>query len=247
MLQFDRLNAFLDYIRKTKSASYKKLSESLHYSESTIRRDAVELEKQGYITSVYGGVIYNEENINTIPLPTRVNRNIEAKQNVAKQAAGYVENGMSILLYSSSTVLQMIPFLKPFKKLKILTNSLSVIEKLADIDASVYLTGGRLRIDDRILIGPFSEDTLKKYHPDAVFYSPSAISYSGDVTTHHDDNLGFIHLMFDRSDRIYLLCDSSKIGHSEPFSICNIENVDNVFCEVDLPHEMQEAIGKRRK
>lgn len=247
MLQFSRINAFLEYIREEKSATYRKLSADLHYSESTIRRDALILEKQGYITSVYGGVILNEDNINTTPLPTRVNRNIEAKINIAKQAASKVQNGMSLLLYSSSTVIQMIPFLKPYKKLKVLTNSLTVLEKLTEIDADVYLTGGRLRRDDGILIGSFSENTLSSFHPDLAFYSPSAISFSGDVTTHHDDNLSFIRTMLKRSEKFMLLCDSSKIGQSEMFSICSVEDVDAVFCETEIPSSINNLIGMNRK
>ncbi len=247
MLQFDRINTLLVYIREKKSSNYRRIAADLHCSESTVRRDALVLEKQGYVISVYGGIIYNEDNINTTTLPTRVNKNIEAKIQIAKQAAEYVQNGMSILLYSSSTVIQMIPFLKQFRRLKILTNSLSVIDKLTDIDAQVYLTGGRLRIDDNILIGSYSEDTLMRFHPDIAFYSPSAISDDGDVTTHHDDNLSFIRLMFARSNKTILLCDSSKIGRSEPFSICGLDDIDAVLCETPLPDKIKGMIGKNRK
>ena len=247
MLQFDRINTLLEYIREKKSSNYRKIAADLHCSESTVRRDALVLEKQGYVISVYGGIIYNEDNINTTTLPTRVNKNIEAKIQIAKQAAEYVQNGMSILLYSSSTVIQMIPFLKQFRRLKILTNSLSVIDKLTDIDAQVYLTGGRLRIDDNILIGSYSEETLMRFHPDIAFYSPSAISYDGDVTTHHDDNLSFIRLMFARSNKTILLCDSSKIGRSEPFSICGLGDIDAVLCETPLTDKIRGMIGKNRK
>lgn len=57
MLAEERFSLILDLLARQRTATVQELCEALNASESTIRRDLNELDKQGKLNKVYGGAI----------------------------------------------------------------------------------------------------------------------------------------------------------------------------------------------
>ena len=238
MLADERLAELLQYIREKRAARYTQLARDLHVSQSTVRRDAAILETQGYIDRIYGGVRLSGASIVSMPLPVRIRSNPDAKDEIARRAVQTLHDGMSVFLFSSSTVMRMIPHMSRFKKLRVLTNSTIICEQLTEMDVETYCTGGRLRLSDHVFVGAHAERTLRSFCPDASFFSPNAISEGGDITVFSEENVSFIRLMMERSRKMYILCDSSKLNRSEFFSVGHVSQADAVFCDQPLPESM---------
>ena len=238
MLADERLAGLLQYIRDKRAARYTQIARDLHVSQSTVRRDAAILESQGYIDRIYGGVRLSSANIVNMPLPVRIRSNPDAKDDIARQAAAMLHDGMSVFLFSSSTVMRMIPHMGRLKKLRVLTNSTIICEQLTEMGIETYCTGGRLRLSDHVFVGAHAERTLRSFCPDASFFSPNAISETGDISVFSEENVSFIRLMMERSRKMYILCDHTKLNRSEFFSVGHVSQADAVFCDQPLPESM---------
>ena len=59
MLISERHNQIIFALQQNPGISVRELSEKLHFSEPTIRRDYTELERRGILTKCYGGAILN--------------------------------------------------------------------------------------------------------------------------------------------------------------------------------------------
>ena len=57
MLAEERFSLILDLLTRQRTATVQELCEALNASESTIRRDLNELDKQGKLNKVHGGAI----------------------------------------------------------------------------------------------------------------------------------------------------------------------------------------------
>ena len=65
--EYNRLQGILDILEACKSISIHNLAQKLYVSETTIRRDLNELQKQGKVRRVFGGVLLMERDLVTTP------------------------------------------------------------------------------------------------------------------------------------------------------------------------------------
>lgn len=247
MLPQEHLEKMLAMIRRDHSCSYTQMAKELHISLSTARRDALELVRQGFAEKVYGGIMILGTGVNTLPANERKKTNVEAKRAAAAKACDVIHDNMSILLYSSSTILQLVPFLNRYKGLKVLTNSVEICEQLTEMGVETYCTGGQLRLTDMGFFGSVCEEMVIRFHPQCFFFSPTAISSDGEIMTYREGGQRFIRLAMEKCDATYCICDSSKLDRSEFFSICGAEDVNGIFCDQPLPEELAARVGRHRK
>ena len=57
MLPYDRQKEIVGILRETGHVSIHKLAQLVHVSEPTLRRDLVQMEKQGLVRRTYGGAV----------------------------------------------------------------------------------------------------------------------------------------------------------------------------------------------
>lgn len=92
-------------------------------SFATIRRDLSILESQGKVLRTHGGVILRKTAETEIPLILREEQNNKSKKIIAEKAASYIQNGDVIFMDASSTASYLIPYLKNFRDIIVITNS----------------------------------------------------------------------------------------------------------------------------
>ena len=68
------------------------LCDTFQVSKNTIRRDIAELEQQGLIKKVYGGIVLAEPSGSPEPFASRESRNADAKKQIARMAADFVHH-----------------------------------------------------------------------------------------------------------------------------------------------------------
>ena len=125
MLQCERQDEILSKLEKQKSINISVLAKQLYVSEATIRRDINTLEKIGLVKRVYGGVMLTKYASSTdMPLTLREQERRPQKEIIASKAAELLYDGASIFMDASSTVQHMIPYLKAYENLTVITNSI---------------------------------------------------------------------------------------------------------------------------
>jgi len=227
MLTLERQNGIYEYLKLHKSASVSELSRKFFIGETTIRRDLEKLERENLVKRSYGGAILLESPNAEIPITIREKEQSEAKSIIGKLAANCVSDGDIIIMDSSTTTYSMIPYLTSKANLTIITNGVKAVTAAGQIlKSKIYCTGGRLRENSQSLVGPGAADTIKNFSAQKLFFSCRAISDTLVAMDNCENEAELRKIMMSQSDKVYLLCDSSKFSKTAFYRICSLDSVD---------------------
>ena len=233
MFNLERQNEILSILEKDRSVSVNKLSKLLYVSQPTIRRDLDTLEKLGKVVRTHGGVVLRETAEKEIPLLLREEQNNRSKQVIAQKAQGLIKNGDVIFLDASSTVSYLIPHLKKFSDIIVVTNSPKTSMRLGEEHIKNYCTGGMLLFHSVAYVGSDVESFISKINADILFFSSRGYSEDGRITDSSIEEATVKKAMMKNAAKVYYLCDSSKKNKKYMYNICNIRDVDGVITEND--------------
>lgn len=231
MISAERLNKILDILKEKKYVSIKYLSENLYVSKSTIRRDLIELEKSGHIIRNRGGASLVSSNSFELASQFRYKENFEKKDYITDLALDFIENAMSICLDASSTVDLLSKKLHRFKKLILITNSVSIPSYFNDYEKiTVYCSGGLLKNNYNYYIGPSAEIYLAQFLPDLYIFSAKSIDRSGIYEAEHDQ-IQIKRQMIENSKTSILLVDSSKFDTHSFIKVSDLDKIDYIISD----------------
>lgn len=237
MTVYERQNAILNFLKQQHFSTIKELSKIVWTSESSIRRDIKILESKGFIKQFYGGVILSGYENSVVPVALRNNHNSSVKDELAKQAAMHFFDGATVFMDGSSTVRRIIKYINGFHRIRIITNNHLIFNETISPEIQLYCTGGRFVPENNIFVGSTAENFLKGITADLMFFSSQAISKTGEISDSSEEETSLRKIMLSRAKKKIFLCDSSKIGLSYTFTVCNKEEVDEIICDKKLPWE----------
>jgi DeoR/GlpR family transcriptional regulator of sugar metabolism len=232
MLKISRQEKIILALKNKNDLKISDLGEMLNVSFATIHRDLDELEREGRVKKVFGGVILNTaQDIETKTI-IRLNTNIEGKKKVASKALEFIENGDCLFLDNSSTCYYFAKIISEsnFKNIVIVTNSYLIPGLFSKNDeVQVVCTGGLFVADMNSFAGPCSIAAINEFNGNKFFFSVAAISISGGLSDIYSIDLVSVKReMFKKSKEKICLVDSSKfnkIGQSKIFSLDEISKV----------------------
>jgi DeoR family myo-inositol catabolism operon transcriptional repressor len=206
-----RIKKLEAYIIDNERASIEELCSVFNVSKNTIRRDINELEKQGKIKKVYGGIILSDKKT-TEPFESREEKNKDAKQIIAELASNFVEDGDIIFIDSGTTTMHMIPYLSEKKNLTIITNNLHVIiNSLPYYDLNVISTGGTLFRRTYSFVDVNAVANLKKYNISKAFMATTGVSIAKGLTNSSSYEYDIKKYIVESCDKVILLADNTKL------------------------------------
>jgi len=145
MLQLERQQKILDYLKENRKATTNELSELLGVSTTTIRTDLNQMDKEKLLTKTHGGAIYKDKTHDMTDLTSRAYlfhdralENKEAKEEIANEAIKLVSDHMCIFLDASSTAYTLGMKLSGFTELTVITNGINLALELKDIPDRRY-------------------------------------------------------------------------------------------------------------
>ena len=235
MIQYERQQKILDFMREKRSATVKEIADMIFVSESSVRRDIEHLENMGLVSRVYGGVVLKEHKNSVVPLSLRDVENHNVKDKLARRAAKMIPDGTTVFIDSSSTTWRIVKHIDHCKDLRIITNSLTIFKELENENVEAYCTGGIFRPKTQDFVGFAAEKYIRSVNADIVFFSAQAISEDGEISDVSAEWTSLRRAMLDRAKRKVFLCDSSKIGLRRPFILCTKDEVDEIICDGALP------------
>lgn len=234
MIPYERQLQILQYLETKEVASiedFMNLFDSV--SESTIRRDLKALEDEGQVLLLRGGGVRLKMESYEAPVDTKKNKQVAAKETIAKYAAGLVEDGDSIYLDSGSTTLEMVKYLKN-KKITIVTTNALIYPELQGTHLKVYVLGGELNISTASIFGTTTNMALTKNFFNKAFIGASGFSERAGISTPDVREAEKKQIVRENSEQTYVLVDSSK---AEKNTMCKIYELGEVpiICEKEVP------------
>ena len=103
------------------------------------------------------------------------------------------------------------------------------------------LTGGTLRSRTRALVGPTAESFMERTNFDLLFLGTNAIDADGGLTTPNEDEARMKQLMTEKSARVVLVADATKVGKRSFVKFADVRDVDVFVTDEELPPRERQA------
>lgn len=243
MLIEERRQHILSLIQKHGRVLVDELSDSLHLSKITIRKDLDYLESKELLLRTHGGALPTSAGALADPtLQEKIGLRHEEKERIGIAAASMVAERQCIVLDSGSTTLEIARALSRFQKLTIITNSLNIAAELTNTSFEVILLGGFLRPNSLSLVGPITEDQMREFHADLLFLAVDGFDRQVGLTTPNVLESRVNRAMIKASDKVVAVCDSTKFNRRSHSLIADMSAVHHVITDNGLPEEEAVAI-----
>lgn len=230
----------LELIQRDGAISIHRLAAEIGMSISTARRDVDYLSAAGFLERSHGGAALSMRSRTTFEPASDIADQVARPEKLAigRYAAGLIEDGQSVFLDSSTTVLEAANALvERDLSLTAVTNDLRIAIALKDLQkVQLIVPGGQIRGGSFTLVGSPAEAVIRTLQADiALIGVHSLANLRPSETSIEVANIK--RAWIEAANRVLLLLDSSKFDHSAFCEICPIEDVDEVICDDGLDPE----------
>lgn len=236
----------LEHLRASGPASIQELAEVIGGSLSTARRDLEHLTEAGYLERTHGGALL-------IP-PARAAFEGEfslqqamcraQKQAIGIEAAERLSSRQSVILDSSSTVLEAVRGVaRRSLPLTVVTNSLEIALVAVGVpDWRVIVPGGTARPGSTMLAGTTGEEFFANIHADVFLVG--ALAVTGTLLTDATLEVAALKRAMMRSaQRRILLVDSSKFRPPCFSAFGDLSEIDEIITDSGIAPEHLDALA----
>lgn len=211
-------------------------------SEITARRDLNSLEERGRIERTHGGAVAIRMYTSEVVFSEKGEKNKDQKSLIARAALFFVEEGDTIFINSGSTTYEFMKHLARYRNIRIITNNGALLFS-NEINASIIMTGGRLRFNTRCFVGEVALNMLSTVNASKAFIGADGITPPNGVTSPSEEEAAVTRKMVRQTvGKVTLLADESKIGRISPFKIVGMEEIDNLVTVGNIDDVVQKEM-----
>jgi DeoR/GlpR family transcriptional regulator of sugar metabolism len=242
----ERRARILDIVATRGRVRTAELAELLEVAEPTIRRDVADLDRQRLLRRTHGGALALRPAYEPA-MATRAGVHARSKQAIAEACAELIADGDSVFFDSGTTVQAIADALRRRlveappgsvsrpAHVNVLTSALGVAALLADVPTVRHtVLGGQYRTRGGCFVGPLALETLQQFTVNTAFIGVTGLSEIGFTVS----DLGDAQLkaaVMDRSRRVVVAMDSSKIGASDFRRVCDLDRVHVIVTDTQEP------------
>lgn len=232
-----RRDAIVAMINRRGDVSFGDLKKAFpDVSDMTLRTDLKKLDESKRIIRIHGGAKSVQVVIGTDDfLNKRSFRNVEEKQVIAEKALRLVKPEATIYIDSGSTTTAFARIF-PDQPNIIYTTGLSCVTELANLERPIVnIPGGRL---NRYSVSVCSTGTVKELERvnfDQVFIGVTCYEERTGFTCGNNEEAILKQTAIKNSVQVIVLMDSFKVNHRNPFTICNLDDIDILVSDGNLP------------
>ena len=244
----ERVSYLTNILKRTGQVTVSEAVEMLGVSEATVRRLFASMEREGLALRSHGLLR---------PAPAGPAYSFEAsahvysreKQNIGRMAAMFVEDGDTIYLDCGTTVFQMTLCLSQriaageFSALNIVTNSLVNTQALTSAPGCrLFLVGGEYDSERRDFSGPLTERFITPFHFNKCFLGCDGVTQHDGFSSNNVNISSLNTCVMERSDAVYVLCDSSKMDRSSMVSYAPLNRISALVTDAEPARELRAAL-----
>lgn len=241
MLARERQRKIYEMIELKGAVTTSKLMEIFDVSIETVRRDLLLMEREGKLSRVHGGAVTKGNMKGYSELWERNKEQNTQKEELSLKATEFINDGDVVSIDSGSTAIFFASAIKEkFSELTVITYSADVFEILEKCkNFKVILCGGHYIPEERAFAGDITLDALKKLHIQKAFVCPSAISLEFGIFDYQKDIILMQKQIFNSSDDIYILADSSKFEKKALLKLADMKNDFTYITDSLLSEELK--------
>ncbi|WP_413691434.1 DeoR/GlpR family DNA-binding transcription regulator [Psychromonas sp. KJ10-2] len=235
----NRQHHILTRLTQQDYCSIDQLSSDFSITKQTVTRDINALCDLGLARRQNGGVSVpaSLENSNYL---TRKASFSDVKHKIATQVAQQIPNGSTVFLGIGTTISAIAEQLGQHQQLRIVTNNFEAAAILSHYDhIETWIAGGRLRHNDRDIIGESSDDLFQQFIADIGIISCAAVTPLQSVETskktiewcldHELQEAKVSQAIINNSLQTWLVAHENKWHQQACSKVAPLTNFDQVF------------------
>jgi DeoR/GlpR family transcriptional regulator of sugar metabolism len=165
---------------------------------------------------------------------------------IGKLAATYVTDGNTIILDSGTPTTYMAQFLKGYRDLTVITNSLGVFHALEDDPGvRVILTGGEFHRDSGSLVGRGGQLFLREIRADKAFIVAGGVSSAFGVSSKNLPEAEIRRAMINAAREVVVLADHSVLGVDANIRVTDLDKVDTLITDTGALAALRLELNQR--
>ncbi|MBE6929529.1 MAG: DeoR/GlpR transcriptional regulator [Ruminococcaceae bacterium] len=223
-----RQKDILDWVNQKQRVSVTFLAQTLFFSEMTIRRDLIKLENEGYLKRYHGGAMALSLT-ELYPIEQRMFINEHEKRDIAKYAEKHLRDNQTIFLPGSSTCAYLLPFMKNYSGLHIITNSVQFLVTLSEMNIRCTISGGEYYAAEKVLVGHAANHFFRSMNYDIAFQGCDGITEDGQISVVREHAAELFRISFTNAEKHIIIADHSKYGVRCTYNVCRVDDADEVI------------------
>ena len=247
MLAEERFSQILALLAEKHTATVQELCEALNVSESTIRRDLLELDRQGRVNKVHGGATLpsSQFRADEPTMEAKETLAVSQKSTIAKAAAALIQADDFVYLDAGSTTLAVARAVSGAAlDAHYVTNGIAHARLLAQKGCRVFVPGGLLRPQTEAIIGAAAMAALQQYNFTKAFLGANGIDLVAGFTTPDPEEAAVKACAARRAHEIWFLADDTKFGSIYPAVIAGLQDGSILTNRCPDPRYRQQTLVK---
>jgi DeoR family transcriptional regulator of aga operon len=242
--QQQRFHAILTGLQENGSVAVDLLSDKLHVSVVTIRRDLDMLEQQGLLRRSHGGAVsieplFYEPFKKDRSFQAQLERQANEKRRIGRAAASLINPGETIAITPGTTTAEIIRGIPLNSKITVVTNTANIAMELSKRkDVSVFVTGGHLHGEWFSLVGPTAIRSLDNMLIHTMFIGVDGIDAQWGLSCFSSDEAELNGTMVRHARRHIAVVDHTKFGVVANWSICDTATLKTLITDTGATDEM---------
>ncbi|MCQ0990486.1 DeoR/GlpR family DNA-binding transcription regulator [Jiella marina] len=208
------------------------LADEFAVSEDTIRRDLREMAAQGLCERVYGGALARPPALRHESFAQRRDREPRRKSDLARKAASFLEDGMTVFIDAGSTNIALAAQLPPERRLTLLTHCPAAAMAVTPCTGhAVHLIGGRYSAETGACLGSQTLSEIEALRPDLLVLGACGIDPRAGVTAFDPEDAAVKRCLGTRARSVMVLATADKLGTAAPFAVLEAGAVNRLVTD----------------
>lgn len=247
MFAEERYLRIVELVNQIGKCTVLELSELLHVSAVTIRRDLEKLEENNLLIRTHGGAI----SLLSQPTEAGTERSfyekeealVMEKNKIAAAAAALVKDEEAILLTPGTTNMFLAKKLLNRKEITFVTNAANIATHIVDqTDMDVILIGGKMRKKSFAMVGSIAEEGLRNIRVDKLFLGVDGLDIGEGLTTPNLAEASINRQMITIAKQVIVVADHTKFGRVMFSHIASIDAVHTIITDSQLSEVYRQQI-----
>jgi DeoR/GlpR family transcriptional regulator of sugar metabolism len=167
------------------------------------------------------------------------------RRQIAGKAAELVNPGDVVLVDGGPIAAYLAEELKQKKEITVITNSVTVFDTLNHTPGITLIsTGGAVRYNTQMLVGPTAEGALREFRADKLFLMVSGITLDFGLSHHTISEVTIKQAMMRSAREIIVLADHTAFGAEVGIQIAPLKAAHKLITDDALPPSTRLEISK---
>ncbi len=246
MKTYDRGAQIERLLRHKPLVSIHEISKTFGVSMATARRDLDRLAQRGIVERVHGGARLISKAPPEMPVMLRSAEQAEEKARIAEAAARLINDNETVFLGSGTTVMEVARRLPALRNLTVITNSLLVVNVLAERDdIHLIILGGIFRHSENSMYGHLVEEALSAIRPDKVLFGIRAIDLHYGLSNDFIPEISTDRKILATAREVIIVADHTKFNRISTAQVCPLSAVHKIVTDQETPREIICALSEQ--